>query len=160
MDLLPRLRRFARSLTQSGNDSEDLVQSAVERALRRRQEGERFERLDSWLFKIVQNLWIDELRRRRRAPAEVLDERLPGEDGRNTTSSRMDLDAARAAMRALPPEQRAVMSIVVLDGMSYQQAAEVLDVPIGTIMSRLARARRALADRLAQAPALVRDISE
>jgi RNA polymerase sigma-70 factor (ECF subfamily) len=160
VDLLPRMRRFAQSLAGSPSDSEDLVQSAVERALRSWKAGVRAERVDSWVFKILQNLWIDEVRRRRRAQTVLLEDDLAGEDGRTTTSNRMDLDAARAAMRALPSDQQAVLSIVVIDGMSYQQAAEVLDVPIGTIMSRLARARRALAQALVEASLPVQGTSE
>lgn len=159
--LLPRMRRFALSLTRSPNDSEDLVQSAVERALKHWRQGALAERLDSWLFRILQNLWIDEIRRRRRSPAAPApDEHVVGEDGRVTTSSRMDLDAARAAMRELPADQQAVLALIVLDGMSYQQAADVMEVPIGTIMSRLARARRSLADKLASPTALVQDTPE
>lgn len=159
--LLPRMRRFAQSLTRSPSDSEDLVQSAVERALKNWRQGALAGRLDSWLFRILQNLWIDEIRRRRRSPAAPApDEQLVGEDGRVTTSSRMDLDAARIAMGTLPPDQQAVLALIVLDGMSYQQASDVLDVPIGTIMSRLARARRALTDKLITPTALAQDASE
>lgn len=159
--LLPRMRRFAQSLTRSPSDSEDLVQSAVERALKNWRQGALADRLDSWLFKILQNLWIDEIRRRQRSPtAPAPDENLVGEDGRLTTSSRMDLDAASAAMMSLPADQQTVLALIVIDGMSYQQAADVMDVPIGTIMSRLARARRTLTDKLASPSAFAQDKTE
>lgn len=149
IELLPRLRRFAMALANSNADADDLVQSAIERALKHQRSWKEGTRLDSWMYKIVQNLWIDEIRsRRRRAdPLEAAAE-VVGEDGRDVTSVRIDLAAAKRAMAKLPEEQRLVLTLVVLDGMSYQDAAETLDVPIGTIMSRLARARSAIAARL------------
>jgi len=147
--LLPRARRFALALTGSHADAEDLVQSAILRALRRQETWRPGTRLDSWLFKIIQNLWRDDLRAmRRKAPHIELAPALPGEDGRAVASSRLDLADVATALNALPAEQRAVIALVVLDGMSYQEAADALHIPLGTIMSRLARARAALAARL------------
>lgn len=149
IELLPRLRRFAMALANSSADADDLVQSAVERALKHQRSWKEGTRLDSWMYKIVQNLWIDEVRsRRRRADPIEAAAQIVGEDGRDVTSVRIDLAAAKRAMAALPEEQRLVLTLVVLDGMSYQDAADTLDVPIGTIMSRLARARTAIASRL------------
>ena len=149
--LLPRLRRFALTLTASGQDADDLVQAAVERALRHQNTWQPGSRLDSWMYKIIQNLWIDETRARRRRldPLEAAAD-LIGEDGRDVTAMRTDLLAVRRAMATLPEDQRVVLTLVVLDGMSYQVAAETLGVPIGTIMSRLARARAALTARLGE----------
>ena len=154
IELLPRLRRFALALSGTSQDADDLVQSAIERALRHQGSWKDGTRLDSWMYKILQNLWIDEIRSRRRR-ADPIDSaaQVVGEDGRDVTSVRIDLAAAQRAMAALPEEQRLVLTLVVLDGMSYQEAADTLDVPIGTIMSRVARGRAAVVTRLTNEPA-------
>lgn len=143
--LLPRLRRFARALAGGSDTAEDLLQSAIERALNRSDSYDTRRRLDSWMFKLMQNLWFDMKRAARPAAPDSEDVDMLGEDGRQTVESRDDLRRAREAFDALPEEQRAVMALVVLDGYSYAEAAGVLDVPIGTIMSRLARARASVA---------------
>ncbi len=147
--LLPRLRRFALAMSSSSQEAEDLVQAALERALRREGSWQQGTRLDSWMFKMIQNLWLDELRayRRRAEPLERATD-LAGEDGREAMLRLLRLAEVRTALQALPDEQRAVMALVVLDGMSYQQAATTLGIPVGTVMSRLARARAALVSRL------------
>ncbi|SEP77704.1 RNA polymerase sigma-70 factor, ECF subfamily [Solimonas aquatica] len=147
--LLPRLRRFALTVSQAEHEADDLVQAAVERALRHAAQWTPGSALDSWMYRIIQNLWRDELRAHRRR-AESLDDtdELVGEDGRDSHVQSLQWQELRLAMRSLPEEQRVVLNLVVLDGMSYQQAAEFLEVPIGTVMSRLARARARLAERL------------
>jgi RNA polymerase sigma-70 factor (ECF subfamily) len=145
--LLPRLRRFALTLTRRPEDGDDLVQLAVERALPRLHRWNEGTRLDSWMFKIMQNLWIDELRSRRaRGEAEPDFDMagLAGSDGRETMDARLELQDTLAAVMGLPEEQRSVMMLVVVEGLSYRDAAEVLGVPIGTVMSRLSRARLSL----------------
>jgi RNA polymerase sigma-70 factor (ECF subfamily) len=157
--LLPRLRRFALAMTGSHADAEDLVQSAVLRALRRQETWQPGTRLDSWMFKIMQNLWRDDLRAmRRRKPHVELTPALPGEDGRVVTAGLLDLGDVTLVLSTLPREQRTVMALVVLDGMSYAEAADALGVPVGTVMSRLARARAALAARLAPTPTPFQDV--
>ncbi len=144
--LLPRLRRFARALTGGSDAAQDLVQSSVERALVHGAAYDTARPLDSWMFKLMQNLWIDTRRVAAAQAAIPLDDFDPfGEDGRDIVESRDELRAVRTAFAALPNEQRAVMALVVLEGLSYSEAAEVLEVPIGTIMSRLARARASVA---------------
>lgn len=150
--LLPRLRRFALALAGTPHDADDLVQSAVERALSREEQWRPDTRLDSWMYRIVQNLWIDH-GRRSRTRAETaggLDDalRISGEDGREVVERRLMLQSARAAFDALPAELRAAASLVILNGLSYREAAEALEVPIGTIMSRVSRSRRALEEAL------------
>jgi RNA polymerase sigma-70 factor (ECF subfamily) len=149
VELLPRLRRFALALCHAPNDADDLVQAAVERALLNADSWQPGTRLDSWLYRIVQNLWRDELRAHRRLaePLEAAENRV-GEDGREVTMRHLQISEAAVALQALPEDQRMVMVLVVLDDMSYQQAAEVLGVPIGTVMSRLARARGRMAEAL------------
>jgi RNA polymerase sigma-70 factor (ECF subfamily) len=147
--LLPRLRRFARALAHSEDEADDLVQSACERALASRHGFVPGTRLDSWMYRIVQNLWIDRCRSRATRGEHVdIDEAydLAGADGRTETMSRLTLAEVRERVRALPEDQRLVLALVTLEGLSYREAADRLAVPIGTIMSRLSRARRRLMD--------------
>lgn len=151
--LIPRLRRFGYALTGSRDDADDLTQIVLERALTRMDQYQPGTRLDSWLFRIAHNAWIDELRaRKRRGPALDLDEtgEITGEDGRAVSDARLELADVRAAVALLPEEQRAVLAMVAVEGLSYQEAADALEIPIGTVMSRLARARKALAAKLAE----------
>ena len=145
--VLPRLRRFCLALTRSPDAGDDLAQSTIERALSRIDQWQQRTRLDSWMFTIAKNIFLDELRatkrRGQRVDVDALDD-VTGDDGRQVTEGRSDLDRARQAMAALPVEQRALMALVVIDGQSYKEAAAILDIPIGTVMSRLARARRAI----------------
>jgi RNA polymerase sigma-70 factor (ECF subfamily) len=142
--LLPRLRRFARNLTRNPHDADDVVQIAVERALLKLEQWRRDARLDSWMFKIVRNVWIDELRARGRRDKIF----LAAEAGENVGEAVMEREAelmsVQSAMARLPEEQRMAVSLVLVEGLPYKEAAEVLDVPIGTLTSRLARGREAL----------------
>ena len=142
--LLPRLRRFARNLTRNVHDADDVVQIAVERALLKLGQWRRDARLDSWMFKIVRNVWIDELRSRGRRNKIF----VGAEAGENVGEASMDREAelmsVQSAMARLTEEQRIAVSLVLVEGLPYKEAAEVLDVPIGTLTSRLARGREAL----------------
>lgn len=149
VELLPRLRRFARALTRNMSDADDLAQSAVERALLRHRGFEPGTRFDAWMFRIARNLWIDHLRREavRGVRAELDDEAL-GADGRDTVENRLAANSAVAAMVALPEGQREVAALVLVEGFTYQETADALEIPVGTVMSRLSRARAALADAI------------
>jgi RNA polymerase sigma-70 factor (ECF subfamily) len=151
--LLPRLRRFALSLTGNAEQSDDLVQEACMRALARIDQWQPGTRLDSWMYRITQNIWFDRMRAAK-VRGEVVDielaEGIAGSDGRLVTESDLTLHTVAAALARLPAEQRAVVALVCIDGASYKEAAEITGVPIGTVMSRLARARRALAAVLNQ----------
>lgn len=145
--LLPRMRRFACSLTGSRDEGDDVVQSACERALSRLDQWQPGTRLDSWMFRIIQTTWIDRVRSRRlRGEDQATDivESMVGEDGRRMTEARLTLQRVRRAIDQLPENQRSVLVLVSVDGLSYREAAKILDVPVGTVMSRLARARRRL----------------
>jgi RNA polymerase sigma-70 factor (ECF subfamily) len=155
VDLLPRLRRFALSVAGNPQDAEDLLHSALERALRQEAVWQREQRLsgmrvDSMMFRIVRNLWIDERRAKRNQDVSL---EVTGEDvlvdARDNAEHLLDLAHARRALLALPEEQRSVLCLVVLEGMTYQETAAALDIPIGTVMSRLSRARAAMAGRMA-----------
>lgn len=150
--VLPRLRRFCQAMAGNGPDGDDLMQATVERALTRSSQFEPGTRLDSWMFRIAQNLHIDGTRAVRRRGTAVDVEALhglAGSDGRQLAESRSDLAAAQRALQALPDDQRAVFALVVIEGRSYRETADALDVPIGTVMSRLARARGRIAETLA-----------
>jgi RNA polymerase sigma factor (sigma-70 family) len=145
--LLPRLRRFAHALSRNGSDADDLVQSAIERALRSRPQWQPGTRLDSWMFRILRNLWIDTARARSRqakrdAPAEE-GERV-GEDPRGAIEASIDLKRVMAAMERLPDEQREVVALILIEGFGYREVSEMLGLPIGTVSSRLVRGRTAL----------------
>lgn len=146
--LMPRLRRFALALTGSRADGDDLVQDALERALKRLDQWRPGTRLDSWLFKIAQNAWIDQMRSRR-ARGRVLDidpdADAPGVDGARAMEAHLTLAKALEALAAMPEEQRVVVTLVLIEGFTYAEAADILGVPEGTVTSRLGRARARLA---------------
>ena len=143
----PRLRRFAHALSRDGADADDLVQDVAIRAIGSAEQWESASRFESWLFRIARNLWIDTVRARGRrtrhlAPAE--EGETVGVDPRPGIEASLDLSRAMAAMRRLPDEQREVIALILIDGLGYREASEILDLPIGTISSRLARGRTAL----------------
>ncbi len=142
--LLPRLRRFARNLTRDPSDADDMVQIALERALTRLDQWHRDARLDSWMFKIVRNAWIDEVRSRARRDRIFLSEEAGVAVGVDAAGKHETLLSVHAALLRLPEDQRVAVSLVLIEGLPYKEAAEVLDVPIGTLTSRLARGREAL----------------
>lgn len=156
IQLLPRLRGFARSLTGRQDTADDLVQQTCEKALRSLQGFAPGTRLDAWLFRIMRNSWIDTCRARREAVAldDLADTEpaLAGDDGRQVTEHRLHLAEVERAMNRLPEEQRSVLMLVCVEGMRYREVAEALDIPEGTVMSRLSRARLALAQALAPQP--------
>ena len=154
VELLPRLRRLGRVLARAPADADDLVQLTVERALARRAQWRAGTRLDSWMFRIMKNAWIDESRARARrgdvfAP-EVEGERA-GADGAAAMEARLTAREVESAMARLPPDQRIAVALVLVEGLSYQEAAEVLEIPPGTLTSRLVRGRAALMAQIGEA---------
>jgi RNA polymerase sigma factor (sigma-70 family) len=147
VDLLPRLRRLARVLARDLTDADDLVQATVERALIHQEQWRPGTRLDSWMFRIMKNAWIDESRSRNRrgkvfAPEEAGE--TVGLDGAAAMEARLAASDVEKAMNRLPDEQRLAVALVLVDGLSYKEAAQVLEVPQGTLTSRLVRGRMAL----------------
>jgi RNA polymerase sigma-70 factor (ECF subfamily) len=145
---LPNLRRFAISLCRSRDLADDLVQAACERALAHADGFAPGTRFDAWMFRILRNLWIDHVRRLKTAgPEEDVDERhdLASGDGERDAESRLALQEVAEAIGNLSDDQREVLLLVCVEELSYREAAEALEIPIGTVMSRLARARRNLA---------------
>jgi RNA polymerase sigma-70 factor, ECF subfamily len=153
--LVPRLRRFCLALTRSADAGDDLAQSTIERALSRIDQWQHGTRLDSWMFRIAQNIFIDDMRASKRRGTQIDVEALEavaGDDGRRVTESRSDVERARQAIAALPDDQRALVALVIIDGQSYKDAAAMLDIPIGTVMSRVSRARQTIAAYVNAAP--------
>lgn len=142
--LLPRLRRFARTITFNRDDADDLVQIAVERALNRSAQWEAGTRLDSWIFRIMKNAWIDEVRSRIRRDAVFAPEEAGEHVGDDFAEAQQQRMAIQKAISLLSEDHRIVIGLVLVDGLPYKEAAEVLEVPMGTLTSRLARAREAL----------------
>lgn len=152
--LLPRLRRLARALTRDVADADDLVQQTVERALVHRGQWRPGTRLDSWMFRIMKNAWIDEARVRTRRAAVLAPEEAAegvGADGEAQIEARLEARAVANAMARLPDDQRLAVALVLVEGLSYKEAAEVMEVAQGTLTSRLGRGRAALLADLAGA---------
>lgn len=117
------------------------------RALSRADQWQPGTRLDSWMFRIAQNIWLDRVRANK-VRGNVVDidavASVPGSDGRDVVESRLTLEAVNAGIAQLAPEEQVLVALVCIEGLSYKEAAEIADIPIGTVMSRLARARRNL----------------
>jgi len=149
--LLPRMRNFARSLTKDTDQADELVQSACERALKRFDQFREESRLDSWLYRIIHTRWIDTVRRRaaRDTNLILLHRRTANGDAVDRADLRMAamLDVEKA-FDSLADEHRAAITLVCVEGFSYEEAAEVLNVAVGTVASRVARARVRLAEVL------------
>jgi RNA polymerase sigma-70 factor (ECF subfamily) len=146
--LLSPLRRYARSLTRSDARAEDLVHDALLRAYERRETYRTAGSLRTWLFSILHNVFVDDWRRRE-AEARRADDlaELPGTVALDDPESRLRVKQVLDLFMTLPDEQRAALHLVAVEEMSYQDAAVALGIPIGTLMSRLSRARAAIRDR-------------
>jgi len=149
--MLPRLRRFARVITRHVQDADDLVQVAVEKALTHADQWRPESRLDSWMFGIMKNAWIDEIRARRRRGRVLAPEEAGLDVGDRSAEDHETALSVQAAMARLPDEQRLAVALVLVEGLSYKEASETLGIPIGTLTSRLARGREALQVMLADA---------
>ena len=150
--LLPRLRRFAAGLARNPADADDLCQAAIERALVSRQQWQDGTRLDSWMYRIMRNLWIDTARARTRR-----DKTFAGEDAgmhigaMGAQEAQVELTMVDRALQTLPDEQREAVLLVLVEGYKYAEAAEIIGCPIGTLTSRLLRGREALMVKLGEA---------
>ena len=146
--LVPRLRRFAYTLCGNREEGDDLVQTACVKALGRLEQYQAGTRLDSWMFRIVQTSHIDQIRRRQRqggpVDPEAVERLSDGGRAAGQSEHRLLLARLRRAIAELPEEQRAVMALVAIEGYAYKEAAAILETPVGTVMSRLARARARL----------------
>ena len=143
--LLPELRAYARSICGSMDDAEDLVQDAIERSLRAENVPGKLQDFRPWMFRIIHNLNIDELRKRRvRKDYSKSEENL--HQGTSHRNAAVQSTYLRMAYDKLPPDMREILFLVDIMGMKYKEASQVINVPDGTVMSRVSRARRALAE--------------
>jgi RNA polymerase sigma-70 factor, ECF subfamily len=143
-ELLPRLRRFAFRLTRDAASADDLVQTTFERAFSRWSSRRDDEALQPWLFSILYRQFIDDHRRSRRQ-SSLLDRLSIGRRVEHPSAEReVVAKSMLEALERLPPEQRSLLLWISVDGLAYQEVADILEVPIGTVMSRLSRARQAL----------------
>lgn len=148
VEVLPNIRRFAAGLTGNLADADDLLQSTVERLLQKGLPDDA--EVLPWCLRVCRNLWIDEVRSRKvrseasREPAVIGEQVLQGED---QVLGEMTLAEVQQVLQSMSDDQRAVLELIAVEGYSYKEAAAVLEVPIGTVMSRLARARTTLIER-------------
>ena len=148
VEILPNIRRFAYSLCNNMADADDMLQSTVERVLERGLPDDAA--LLPWCLRVCRNLWIDEIRSRKVRSDNALqsaEDDEPSVHGENQAIGEIALREVDEIMQSMPDEQRAVLELVAVEGFSYKETAAALEVPVGTVMSRLARARSALADR-------------
>jgi RNA polymerase sigma-70 factor (ECF subfamily) len=149
LELLPRMRRFATGLAGQQADADDLCQMTVERALANSGKWQEGTRLDSWIYRIMRNLWIDEQRARSRRTQTFVAEDAGlsvGADGSQEAS--VELGNVDRALATLPDDQREAVLLVMVEGFSYREAAEIVGCPVGTLNSRLVRGRDALLAKL------------
>ena len=144
VELLPRLRRFARVLARDTHDADDLVQTAIERALLHAAQLRADAPLAGWPFGILRHAWIDEQRARGRR-GRLFSAAESGEEVADPShGAPLESIAVQDAVARLPEEQRLAVALVLVEGLSYKDAADTLGIPIGTLTSRLARARAVL----------------
>ncbi len=142
---IPQLRRYARGLLYDREQADDLVQDTLERAWTKlsqwqAQRGE----LRPWAFSIMHNLFVDQLRGRRHQLEEAAGQALPDQVQAATQTDGLALRDLDRMLQRLPPDHREVLLLVAVEGLTYEQTAAVLQVPVGTVMSRLSRARARL----------------
>lgn len=138
------LRRFCYSLTGEGADADDLLQATVEKLLLKGIPEDAH--VAKWSYRVCRNVWIDELRSRevRQRQPELMHGEAEAPSTERVAETERELDELSAALGRLPDDQRLALTLVAVDGKSYAEAAEILEVPVGTIMSRIARARKQL----------------
>lgn len=145
MQYLPRLRRYARALTGDAAAADDLVQDTLERALLKQALWREGSDLRAWLFTVMHNVFINQVRGAAAGRTVPLDEALAQSQlAAARAGDRLDIRDLDAALQALPEEQRSVLLLVGMEQLSYDEAARVLEIPVGTVMSRLSRGRERL----------------
>jgi len=152
--LLPRMRRFARGLARDAADGDDLCQATIERALKSSQQWQGGTRLDSWVYTIMRNIWVDQVRARNRRGQTFVAEEAGldvGDPGDAAIEAHVELGNVGRAIDRLPLEQREAVMLVLVEGFAYKEAAEIIGCPMGTLTSRLVRGREALMRSLGEA---------
>lgn len=148
---IPRLRRYARALVGDAYAADDLVQDTLERAISKRHLWRPNSDLRAWLFTIMHNVFVNQLRARRSHPEEPLNDNdmpmTPPVDG-----AHLEVRDLQTALAMLPPDQREIVLLIGLEELTYAEASHALGIPIGTVMSRLSRGRERLRGLMAGAP--------
>jgi len=148
IDMLPALRRYCRALTNDSHNADDLLQATVEKALGRWQQYQPDTYFERWMYRLCRNHWIDVMRTRR--DTDEFEEDTMSEanisDTEQQVMTQLALEKVQARISSLSEGLRMVLYLVAVEGRSYQETADILDIPPGTVMSRLARARARLAD--------------
>lgn len=148
---IPHLRRYARTLVANPDEADDLVQECLERALSRASQWDPSKGIRSWLFGIMHNNFVSSIRKRKRH--SELQRRYPVEDRIYANyEDHCELDRVHLAVNNLPPDQRDVILLVAVSGLSYEETSEALSIPVGTVRSRLSRAREGLRSRMSATP--------
>jgi RNA polymerase sigma-70 factor (ECF subfamily) len=149
---IPRLRRYARALMRGDAlAADDLVQDCLERALSRLHSWKRGSDLRAWLFTIMHNVYVNQVRRSSNGPQFVeFPEQGPPGQGSTHAESAVNLDSLQRSLEYLSPDQREILMLITVEGLRYKEVAAILDIPEGTVMSRLSRARQQLRTILAQ----------
>jgi len=140
---LPNLKRFALSLYRNSHEAEDLVQATCERALSRWHQFEQQTRIESWLFAIMHSIWKNEIRKKSNQQNAYVNmtPRIVQTDGDREVFGKIELSEVLSALKSISTDQAAAITLVNLEGLSYREAAKVLDIPQGTLESRMARGR-------------------
>ncbi|MFC5519605.1 RNA polymerase sigma factor [Polaromonas jejuensis] len=141
---IPSLRRYARGLTADRDRADDLVQDTLERAWRRFSMWQKRGEIRAWMFGIMHNAFVDRLRSQRSRLEDSAGDKVPELPERATQADRLEVRDLERLLQRLPHEQRAVLLLVGVEELSYQEVAQVLGIPVGTVMSRLSRARERL----------------
>jgi RNA polymerase sigma-70 factor (ECF subfamily) len=153
VELLPRLRRYAYGLSGSTDKGDELLQAACERALAKSAQWHPGSRLDHWMFRIIRNIRVDDLRSQsiqKRGMEKITPIYEENYDGSYVLDSQIAADEVRQAMQHLTEDHRMILLMVGVEGYAYKEVAEILEIPIGTVTSRLIRARRALLKELSE----------
>ena len=146
---IPSLRRYARGLVSDRDRADDLVQDTLERAWSRFSMWQRRGEIRAWMFGIMHNHFVDRLRAQRSRPEDSAGDNLPETPQRPLQTDALELRDLDRLLRRLAPEQREVLLLVGVEELDYREVAVVLGVPIGTVMSRLSRARAKLRSEIA-----------
>ncbi len=147
IQLLPRLRRFALSLTRSGPDADDLLQEACTMALQRWQQYDPSQPFDRWMFRVIRNLWVSEIRKRkvRQGQGQIDAQDVPELHAPGNIDDVIEAQQVRDKVADLQEELAQPLMLVCAEGYSYREVSELLEIPVGTVMSRISRARKQLA---------------
>jgi RNA polymerase sigma-70 factor (ECF subfamily) len=158
IEQIPRLRRYARALTGNAHAAEDLVQDCLERAWNKFHLWQTGSNMRAWMFTIMHNIHVNQVRKAISRPTVVtLNEWTDDRGVKPVQEKRVEVRNVGAALERLPEEQRAVVLLVGLEELSYQEVAKILDIPMGTVMSRLSRGREKLRGLLEESGVVPRD---